>query len=298
MVTGASGLLGYELCNQLSASGRKVSALKFTNQLGIKGVEEFVVDITNKYLVKKIVEQQKPDIIVHAAGITNVDECEKNPSLAETVHVMGTRNVAESAKSKNISLIYISTDHLWDGTNAKVDEKTPPYPINTYAKTKLKGELAAFEIYEHTLSIRTNFFGEGRPWRTSFSDWILKNLSKGSTLNMFTDAYFTPISTQFLCQFIIELAHKKANGIFNVAGSERLSKYDFAVLLAKKSGYSSNTIKKILVSDFGFSAPRPRDMSLSTKKIETFLGRTMPTAAESISTLSLTTQKNNQASNS
>ena len=298
MVTGASGLLGHELCCQLAKADHTVSALKSTHQVGIRGVEEFTVDITDQYSVEKIVEKQNPDIIVHAAGITDVDQCEKNPDLARTVHVKGTGNVAKSANSNDFPLIYISTDHLWDGTRPKVDEDTPPYPINTYAKTKLEGELTAFEICEKVLSIRTNFFGHGRPWRMSFSDWILKNLAQESTLSMFTDAYFTPISTQYLSQFIMELVDQKATGIFNIAGTERLSKYDFAVLLAKEAGYSSNKIRKTLLADFGFSAPRPRDMSLSTKKISHFLGRKMPAAAESIATLHLPSQANSKAGNS
>ena len=287
MITGASGLLGHALCEHLATVGKTVSALKSTNDVGIEGVREFAVDVTDKGEIQRIITELKPDVIVHTAGLTNVDECEKNPALAEAVHVEGTRYIAEAAQILNISMVYISTDHLWDGTQSMVDEKTPTKPINVYARTKHDGELVALDICKQALSIRTNFFGPGRPWRPSFSDWILKNLAQGVPLNMFTDAYFTPISTHYLSRAIIELVADKANGIFNVVGSERLSKYEFAILLAEAANYSSHTINKVLLSDFGLAAPRPLDMSLSTEKIITFLKHTMPTAKECINSLNL-----------
>ena len=104
---------------------------------------------------------------------------------------------------------------------------------------------------------------------------------------MFTDAYFTPISTLHLGTAIIDLVHKKASGIYNVAGCERLSKYECAILLAEAANYSGQTISKASLSSFELAAPRPRDMSLSSEKVSAFLGRTIPTARESISCLKL-----------
>ena len=295
MISGASGLLGHTLCKQLASDGKTVSALKSTHNVGIEGVQEFFVDITDKSIIQNNIKSLRPDVIVHAAGITNVDECEKNPSLAQAVHVDATRHIAEIAQSLQIPLVYISTDHLWDGTQPMIDEQVPTNPMNCYARTKRDGELVALEICEQVLSIRTNFFGPGRPWRLSFSDWILQNLAQGKPLNMFTDAYFTPISTWFLNRALIELVNKKASGIFNATGRERLSKYDFGLMLADATNYSRFLINKTSLSSFGLAAPRPRDMSLSTEKIATFLNHPMPTAKESIKSLNLSTQTPNQA---
>ncbi len=285
MITGASGLLGHALCRQLVENQKTVSALKSTHDVGLDGLQEISIDITDAHTVEKIIGDQNPDVIVHAAGITNVDECENNPVLAQAVHVQGTRHIARAAQSRGIPLVYISTDHLSDGAQALVDEQVPTAPINVYAKTKRDGERVVFDICDQAFSVRTNFFGPGRLWRPSFSDWILESLEQSTPLNMFVDAYFTPISTFYLSSAIIDLVEKKASGVFNVAGAERISKYDFAVSLAAAAGHSSEPIYKTSLADFGFKAPRPRDMSLSTQKIVAFLGRAMPTVSESINSL-------------
>ena len=287
LITGASGLLGHDLCRQLISKGKNVAALKSTHQVGVKGAEEFCIDITDEASVKSIIKNRAPDVIVHAAGLTNVDECEKKPYLAHSIHVDGTRYIAEIAQECGVQLVYISTDHLWDGSQPMVDEEEPTNPINVYAKTKLEGELAALTVCSQSLSIRTNFFGPGRPWRTSFSDWILKSLVLKSEISMFADVYYTPISTKLLCQNINELVAKNAMGIFNVGGSERLSKYQFALRLAKAANYCADTVGQTSLSSHALKAPRPHDMSLDTEKVSAFLGRTMPSIDESISSLGL-----------
>ena len=285
MITGASGLLGYTLCKQLAEKNITVSALKSSHSVDIMNVQEYAVDITDQFSITKSINTLKPDVVIHAAGITNVDECERCPEYAHAVHVSGTTYIAQAAQLSGIPLVYISTDHLWDGTQSMVEEHMQTNPINCYAKTKREGETVALGMCKQAISIRTNFFGPGRPWRASFSDWILGNLQSGLKLKMFTDAYFTPISTHYLCQNIIELVRKNATGIYNVAGRVRRSKYEFSLLLAKAAGYSTCTIEKTSLADFHFDAPRPQDMSLNTNKITHFLQRPMPTTLESINSL-------------
>ncbi|NQV99842.1 MAG: sugar nucleotide-binding protein, partial [Rhodospirillales bacterium] len=113
MITGASGLLGHALCGQLVADQKTVSALKSTHDVGIDGLREFAVDITEAGLVQKIIRDMNPDVIVHAAGITNVDECENDPALAQAVHVEGSRHIAREAQLRSIPLVYISTPTLF-----------------------------------------------------------------------------------------------------------------------------------------------------------------------------------------
>lgn len=285
LITGASGLFGHAMVETLVRRGYSVVALRGIHPVNVPNVREFGLDITDERATREIIAASGAKVIVHAAGLTNVDECERNPKAAQRSHVEGTRNVVAAATDAGARLVYISTDHLWDGTQSFVTEETPPYPINEYARTKLEGERIALQAPMPTLSIRTNFFGNGRPWRKSFSDWILECLASGSALNMFTDAYFTPIALHHLTELLVDLVSRGETGILHVAGSERLSKYDFAVALAKAAGYPQSNIKRASVATYGLAAPRPRDMSLDTSRVARILGRSMPTTAEGIDAL-------------
>lgn len=285
LITGASGLFGHALAQALHREGRIVTAVRATHPVGVAGVREVTGDITDAASIRRLIADSGADVIVHAAGLTSVDECQRSPDAARRVHVEGTRNVTLGAEDAGARLVYISTDHLWDGTRALVDEATPPYPINVYAETKLAGEEIALSSRTHALSVRTNFFGRGRLWRRSFSDWILERLAEGVPLNMFTDAFFTPIALEHLTAFLIALADRRCEGTLNVAGGERLAKYDFAVKLARAAGFDPNVIRRTSIATFGLAAPRPPDMSLATDRAASLLGRKLPTADEGIATL-------------
>lgn len=248
----------------------------------VDGMTSRAVDLLDADAVNRIVEETGARYVVHAAGNTDVDDCEAHPDAAERLHVVATGIVAAAAQQAGSGFACISTDHLWDGTRPFVDEETPVAPMNSYARTKHQGELAARAAHEKALVLRTNFFGHGRPWRPSFSDWIESGLGQGKTLTMFDDVFFTPISLELLCPIIAEMATRGAAGIYHAAGSERISKYAFGVRLAEILGRDVDGIVPSSVEDASLKAPRPKDMSLATGKIEGFLGRPMPTCSESL----------------
>ena len=157
-----------------------------------------------------------------------------------------------------------------------------PCPLNFYAETKYQGELSVLEVSSDALIIRTNFFGWGTPLRSSFSDWILRSLEDHQPLNMFSDGYFTPILINDLIDLIIKLVTSNMNGTFNVAGADRVSKYEFACELARTFGHSTERINPVNMDSFNFKAARPKDMSLWSQKTESILNRPMPTLIESL----------------
>ncbi|MBI3535636.1 MAG: sugar nucleotide-binding protein, partial [Deltaproteobacteria bacterium] len=114
------------------------------------------------------------------------------------------------------------------------------------------------------------------PWRASFSDWIRNNLKQKKTVELFQDDFISPIALMHFAQLLGVLIKKQANGIFNVAGSDRLSKYDFGIRLAKKYDYSLDLINGISVDSKTLKAIRPKDMSLSFNKLSHFLGYPPP----------------------
>ena len=285
LITGASGRLGYQLCQRLVARGAGVVAHVHEHGMDGAAIREIRADLGDFAAVERAVAGSRARVIVHTAGSTDVDACEARPDEARRIHVVATANLARAAQRTGAQFVYISTDHLWDGTRPMVDEDTPTAPMNTYARTKREGEVVALAECHHALVLRTNIFGRGRPWRPSFSDWIESGLRERRKLTMFTDVYFTPIAMELLCPIIVEMVRRDAAGLYHAAGSERLSKCDFAMRLADAFGYDASPIVPVSVADVALTAPRPNDMSLATEKIARFLGRPMPDCRESLGAL-------------
>jgi dTDP-4-dehydrorhamnose reductase len=283
-ISGISGLLGINLALQASDNFR-VSGCYRTHPIEIPGSQTVCLDLCDLEATEKTLTELAPDLIIHTAGLTNVEQCESDPELAHRSHVDTTRNVAMVAKKLQTKLVHISTDHLFDGESPLRREIDPPSPINVYARTKLLAEQAALEICPDALVVRTNFFGWGTSIKSSFSDWILHGLKGGQDLTMFTDVYFTPILINSLVDTIFQLALRNASGIFNVASGQRVSKFEFAQRVAKVFQLPEEQVRPISVGSFSFNARRPRDMSLDVRKVESFLQTKMPSVDASLEEL-------------
>lgn len=283
-ITGISGLLGQSAA-RLTNGRFEVSGCYSKSSISINNVRALKLDITDMTSIEQALVDFKPDIILHTAAMTNVDECETNPTAANQTNVEATRNTASIAEKLGAKLVHLSTDQLFDGTSAWMTEEDVPAPLNIYGNTKRLAEQVALEKCPTTLVVRTNFFGWGMPPRTSFSDWIIQGLEQDQKLTMFSDVFYTPILMDHLVDVIIDLVDRGATGIFNVAGSERISKYGFALRTSDMFGYPSNNIQSASVDGFPFKAQRPKDMSLNTEKVSEFLKRPMPTVMEGLEAL-------------
>ena len=265
--------------------GQPVYAVRNGHNPDLPGVTWTQADLMLPGAGEALVRDLAPDVVIYAAGLTNVDGCEQDEARAHRLHCLAAKECLSAAAAIGGRAVHISTDHLWRGDTSMVSETTPPEPLNAYARTKRAGELAVIESVPDALIIRTNFFGWGLPWRQSLSDWLLNEFAAGRIVNAFVDTYFTPIEMTLLSKIITTLAEQDATGIFHVAGSSRLSKHDFAVQLAKAFGYSQELIKPVSLVEHQLIAPRPRDMSLATEKLTTFLGAVPPDIDTCIQTL-------------
>lgn len=285
LVTGASGLLGSHLCRLLIAQGHCVTGVCNTHAIDVDGVEVVRLDMTDIAALEDLCHGLNVDVIVHTAALTNVDACEGDEPLAERLHADVSATLARVAAQKSARYVYISTDHLWDGTQKFIEETHPPKPLNAYARTKWHGELRALDANSQTLVVRTNFFGSGKSWHKSFSDWIVRALRSGETLTGFDNVFFSPISVQRLCAVIVALVEIGANGVYNVAGRERVSKYEFMIRLAARLGLDQGLIKRGSMTSVSLATRRPLEMSLDTHKIENTIGWRMPSLDDSFDDL-------------
>ena len=275
LITGGSGQLGLNWALQNRYRNQYILGMNTRIIELDSNIITIMIDMGSAESFQLTLEKLKPDYVVHAAAMTNVDECDINPHKAREVNVTLAANVALACNAMGIKLVHISTDHLFSGHESLLDESAPTMPVNVYAKTKAEAEKVVIEKHPKALIIRTNFFGWGTNYRRSFSDFIINTLREKKQLNLYTDVYYTPISIPALVNTIEFLIESNANGIFNLTGDERLSKCAFGYKIASVFNLDSNLIMPSKLSDMSLRIQRPLDMSLSNYKICKTIGHRM-----------------------
>jgi len=272
-ITGGSGLLAlnwaFDINNQytitLGTHKRKIS-------LGEEGITTYQSSLGTTDAIQSIFDEVEPGLVIHTAGLTNVEACEADPELARYANIELAENIAKSCSSNDVKLVHISTDHLFSGDIMMAEEDQPVNPVNMYGKTKAEAESRVLEIKPDALVIRTNFYGWGPTYRRSFSDMIIDTLRKQQAITLFQDVHYTPILISKLTKAVMSLATQNMNGIFHVVGDERISKYEFGLKVASQFGLDEGLINAGNISDKPNLVKRPIDMSLSNRKICKVLG--------------------------
>jgi dTDP-4-dehydrorhamnose reductase len=285
IIFGASGLLGTHSSVYLYKNGFEVYSIYFKNPINSDIVKSIQLDIQNEDSVWNMLCNVKPDLILNCSGLTSVEECESNQKDAIYLHEKFPGIIAKFSSDTKIKNIHISTDHLWDGKKSFYKESDPTTPINVYGITKANGEKLVLHENPSSLIIRTNFFGKGTSWRKSFSDWAIEKLKDQANFYGFEDVYFTPISIPLLLDAIYRFIDINASGIFHVAGSERISKHDFIIEMAKFLKFNHSHLHKSSYRQIHGLINRPLDMSLDTNKVSLILNKNMPSVIESIASI-------------
>ena len=272
LITGGSGLLALNWAATIREKFNVTLGLH-DREVNLKDTRSVLLDLDSKEALTQALEALQPKLVIHAAGLTSIEQCEANPTLAKYINVDLTKNLVMACTKLNIPMVYISSDHFFSGNESLIDEDFPVSPINVYAKTKVEAEAYVQNAYPEALIIRTNFYAWGTIYRHSFSDMVIKNLRAGKKISLFQDIYYTPILVESLAYVVHELVQKKAKGIFNVVGDDRISKYDFGLKLAKEFNLDNSLIDGGKIIDKPFLVNRPHDMSLSNQKVTNFVGR-------------------------
>lgn len=263
LITGGSGLLGSATAALFKDYYR--TFITYTNnKVFIEGCETYRLDITNKEEVFKVIGAIQPDFIIHTAALIGVGICENNKEMAYNINVNGTKHIAEAAAKFNSKIVHISTDYVFDGKKGMYKETDKPNPLNYYAKTKLEAEKL---INKNNAIIRTSIYG----WniikeRKNFATFILEGLENNKKINIFEDQYNTTILANNLAEALKEIVDKNKKGIYNIGGSERQSKYEFALKLADVFELNKSLINPITIDDAEDKAQRPPDVSLDSAK--------------------------------
>jgi dTDP-4-dehydrorhamnose reductase len=284
LITGGAGLLAVNWALALRDTCA-VTLGMHDRVVVLSGVNTQMINLESVDDLVHVLALNQINIVVHAAGLTNVDLCETQPELARHVNIQLAANVAKACANLGLSLIHISTDHLFAGTEALVSEDCPVTPVNVYGLTKAEAEQKVLQAHPKALVIRTNFYGWGPSYRPSFSDVVLEALRSGKELTLFKDVFYTPILIKTVALAAHSLVDLKADGIFHVVGDERISKYEFGCKVAEEFKLDASLIKLGYLADQARLVTRPHDMSLSNEKLCKQIGRTLGTVAEHIAVL-------------
>lgn len=269
VITG-TGLLASNIASYKSEDW-SITLLTRNSPLHLSNVENIKADLSSEASLKNILLSIKPDVVIHTAGLANVEECETNYDNAYLSNVIITRNIITASRSCDSKLVHISTDHFANQSLDYSTEKDIDLPLNNYAKTKLTADLEVIRDCPNSLVIRTNFFGWGNLKRKSFSDFIIENLRAGKEITLFDDVYYTPIFIDELTDSIEELVKRDMSGVYNIVSNKKISKYEFGIALAQVFGLDLKLIKKGSINNHPMTQ-RPHNMALSNMKLVNDLG--------------------------
>ncbi len=229
-ITGSTGLVG----------SRIVALLQDTIQFRPLLQEE--IDITDRDSVWKFLNGIQYDILLHLAAYTNVDKAEQERKLTYRINVEGTRNLFECVANRNKKFIYISTDFVFDGTNPPYDETSRPNPVGYYGQTKFEGEEV---VKNNSMIVRIAYpYGNSPAEKKDFVRSLKYLLEQGRKLTMIEDSLITPTYIDDIAFGLEHLIKHFSPEIFHLVGSQVLSSFDSALLIAKMFQLDTSLIEK------------------------------------------------------
>jgi len=264
LVTGSAGLVGSQVVQDLAKSEHQVYSC-YGQSKPRKGIP-VQLDLVNNDNIIQVVEDTKPDVIIHLAAMTNVDLCEKEKDLALKINAQATGTLAKQAARHGSFFVYVSTDYVFDGEKGMKRESDMPSPVDYYGYSKYQGELAIQDMASSWCIARTSTPFGMHHTKKSFPVFVAENLRAKKEITIVTDQYTSPTYVPNLSQMLIEISTRQILGILHLAGATRISRYDMATLVAQKLGLEKSLLKPASINDMNWIAKRPKDSSLDISK--------------------------------
>jgi dTDP-4-dehydrorhamnose reductase len=266
LVTGASGQLGSYVLRELSARNWPATAWSMRPNVEQFGFRCQSVDLRETDQVVAAFRAAAPDVIVHAAAISSVGDCFRDPTQARQTNATATRLLAELADRQEVRMVYISTDLVFKGDKEWYEETDCPSPLSVYGQTKATAERAVLDHPRHLVLRISLLFGPSINGRPSFFQQQIDALQSGAPCTLFADEWRTPVSLQVAARGILDVLNANVTGILHLGGPERLTRLEMGQRLAAFLGRDANVIKPVMRDDVPAAEPRPRDTSLNSQR--------------------------------
>ncbi|MDR3586015.1 MAG: dTDP-4-dehydrorhamnose reductase [Desulfosporosinus sp.] len=247
LVTGAHGQLGRDIL--------RVMEEESPERHHVIGMGRHDLDIKAGQQVMTRFEEERPEIVIHAAAYTQVDQAESELDQAYAVNALGTRNVAVAAEKVGAKLIYISTDYVFDGCNkTPYTEFDAVNPQSVYGKSKRAGEEFVLALSRQHFIVRTSWvYGE---YGANFVKTMLKLGKSGKPIQVVNDQMGSPTYTVDLARFLKNLMQTELYGIYHATNAGSCTWYEFACAIFEESGMEVE-LSPCTTQAFPRPAPRP-----------------------------------------
>jgi dTDP-4-dehydrorhamnose reductase len=261
LVTGSSGMLGKALVPCLEARGHTV-----------RGLPREELDVTNYDQVFETLSRARPDIVIHSAAYTNVDQAESEPELAYLINGYGSENLAVACARFDTAMVYVSTDYVFDGQqNRPYQPWDQTNPLSVYGKSKLAGEKAVTNHLSRFQIVRTSWlYG---PYGKNFVETILKLAAEKDVLRVVADQFGSPTSTLSLSEIIADLIVTERWGIYHATDGGTTTWHEFAQAILHDR--KQVRVEAIETKDFPRPATRPKYSVLDKTSLINTIGREM-----------------------
>ena len=255
LITGSKGQLGSELVELLSKDNE------------VYGFGHKELDVTDKIRVMKVVLKIVPDLVIHCAALVDADGCETNIKDAFNVNIIGTGNVAIASKKAKSTMVYISTDYVFDGEkNSPYLEYDIPNPISIYGISKYAGEQIVRHYLEKFFIVRTAWLY--RRVGKNFVNTIINLAKDKKELKVVNDQVGSPTYVPDLAKAISILISTDYYGIYHITNSGKVSWYEFTKKILKYADIKDVKVSPISSEELNRPAPRPKYSVLGSYNLE------------------------------
>ena len=261
LVTGSTGLVGYQVVKDLIKDDNHTVYSCYNNLISKDGIP-IKLNLTNQNDIENCFKKIQPDVVIHLAAITDVDLCERQQDLAMKINAIATETLAKESSKQNSFFIYMSTDYIFDGKQGMKKENDVPNPLGFYGQSKLMGELSLNKLASSYSIIRISSPFGHHPIKKSFPSWVIENLKQKNKIPILTDQITSPTYVPNLSKMLIEIAVRQITGKIHLAGSTRISRYNFANIIAEKLNLDNSLLIPTKLEDMNWHASRPKDSSL------------------------------------
>lgn len=293
LLTGASGFLGGIFCREL-AREHEITGLCQTRpvrQPGVRSLRLDLTDLTGARALAELLAGGGFDAVVHAAALSNPNQCQQEPALSRRVNVEATAVLADLCAQANhgrgLPLCFTSTDLVFDGLGSLYAEDAPPSPVSLYGEHKVLAEEAVLARHpEGGLVCRLPLmYGRSEPGAACFLNGFLACAGRGEPLRLFEDEFRSPAEAGDVARGLVLMLERGARGILHLGGPERLSRLEFGQRLKDAFGVlgllPNLRLEAARQADVPMAAPRPRDVSLASPRARA-LGFAPATVAQAL----------------
>ena len=274
LVTGVAGQLGHDVMNELAKRGHEgVGSDLAAEYSGIADGSAVTkmpyvsMDITDAAAVEMVLQEVKPDAVVHCAAWTAVDLAEDDDKVdkVRSINAGGTKNIAEVCKKLDCKMVYISTDYVFDGEGTRPWEpEDERHPLNVYGQTKYEGELAVQNTLEKYFIVRISWvFG------VNGKNFIKTMLNLGKThdhLTVVNDQFGSPTYTYDLARLLVDMILTDKYGIYHATNEGICNWYEFACEIFRQAGMKVD-VAPVPASEYPTKAKRPENSRMSKAKL-------------------------------